>query len=629
LEAEEFASKACSEENLQKEDVIIAGILQQKTKKTLGWKTIRLQAELRASALVLTDLTPPPALGRVFSNHFSKSTLPITKISSVKITSETTFEFTTVHDISLTLIAENTNILIAWHRNIEDQIAFAKDQALKTQVVSKTPFKHMYKMSKLMGRGQFGDVYAASPITSTTTYAVKVIDRQKILIQSNVDLQFLAREASVMRNLDHPHIVKLIDLFFEDRTIYIVTDLCLGGELQQRVLKLGGYSEMEAMLCIRNVLSAIDYCHTRNYVHRDMKPENILLVEQGDNVNIKIIDFGFAKAVDGTSMQFNTVLGTQLYMAPEVVNKSMSGYHNGLSPHKVDIWAIGCIAYFILACTSPFKKRNVVQCQKAILSGSVKFDQDVWNDVSDTCIEAIKAMLVVQPEGRLDACDVLQLPWFKSDSAAPETGTSSLEARAQNLNEYKLELMLGALLEPLFVHVCITGAEGSEVGGSAIFDSEDDHDETADDKVAREKNDRAIFAIYDKDKSGELDVEAMILVFKDLNIDLTDAQVEDTIKLVDVNNDGAIQLDEFHALMRLARASSNQKENVGKVFAHLDQNQDGFVTLEDFKEVVSDSAGGFGDLTDGLVQQLLGMLDSDGDGKVSLSDFEHAYTRFC
>ena len=133
-------------------------------------------------------------------------------------------------------------------------------------------------------------------------------------------------------------------------------DVCRGGELKQRVTELGGYSEEDARTMARNVLDAIAYCHKRDFIHRDMKPENILLVEKEEHTNVKIIDFGFAKNMDN-SLQHNTTLGTQDYMAPEMINKSLGGYHNGMSPHKVDVWAIGCIVYFVFAGKNPFKGR--------------------------------------------------------------------------------------------------------------------------------------------------------------------------------------------------------------------------------------------------------------------------------
>jgi len=308
----------------------------------------------------------------------------------------------------------------------------------------------------------------------------------------------------------------------------------------------------------------------------------------------------------------------------------MSGYHNGLSPHKVDIWAIGCIAYFILAGHSPFKQKNVLLCQKAILKGDVKFDEAVWENVSEIGKSAIQAMLVVQPEARLDAHELLMLPWFKMDASdASETlGRSRAGSTAQSgtkMMECRLELILGAVLEPLFVYICVSGEEAS-----SILD-DDDAKENAEERAANEKKDAALFNSYDKDKSGELDFDEMKQLFKELKIDLTDQQVDNTIKLVDVNNDGAIQQEEFHTLMHLARAASKQKENVEKVFAHLDHDQDGVVSLEDFKEIVNDeqvfeTLKEIANLTDGekadeTVKQLLGLLDADGDGKVSLDDF--------
>ena len=140
-----------------------------------------------------------------------------------------------------------------------------------------------------------------------------------------------------MKKLDHPNILRLYEIFQDDKKYYLVTELCTGGELFEELLKQGKFSEAEAALIINQVLEAVSYCHANNIVHRDIKPENILI--EGRSKNIKIVEFGASqKFEDGTKMK--STYGTLHFIAPEVM---MFEYDE-----KCDIWSVGVCLYILL-----------------------------------------------------------------------------------------------------------------------------------------------------------------------------------------------------------------------------------------------------------------------------------------
>ena len=143
--------------------------------------------------------------------------------------------------------------------------------------------------------------------------------------------------------MDHPNILKLNEVFQDDAKFYVVTELCLGGELFEQIVKRQSFSENDAAYIMEQILSSINYCHLNNICHRDLKPENIL-IEEGDSV--KVIDFGTAQTFTSDKGMHN-ILGTPYYMAPEIFAKS--GYNE-----KCDIWSVGVIMYILLTGRPPF-----------------------------------------------------------------------------------------------------------------------------------------------------------------------------------------------------------------------------------------------------------------------------------
>ena len=178
--------------------------------------------------------------------------------------------------------------------------------------------KEKYELKEVLGKGTFGLVRRCVD-ESGKSYALKTILKAKV-----PDAEILKREIEIMRQVDHPHIIRLYDVFEDDKNIFLVTELCTGGELYDRVvdktMSNEHFSEYDAARITRNILSAIQYIHEKGVAHRDLKPENFLLEDETDEAAVKIIDFGLSR-FNNDRDGMKTRVGTIYYVAPEVLCK--------------------------------------------------------------------------------------------------------------------------------------------------------------------------------------------------------------------------------------------------------------------------------------------------------------------
>ncbi len=218
----------------------------------------------------------------------------------------------------------------------------------------------------------------------------------------------LYREIDIMRKLRHPHIVQLLDLYQTKEKLYLVLELVEGGELFDKIIERGHYSEKDAADIVRQMLNGIKYMHENGVAHRDLKPENILCGNKGE---IKIADFGLSKDFGASNLQ--TSLGTPGYVAPEVL--SGNPYDN-----SVDIWSIGVITYVLLCGFTPFYAENQRELFEQILAADYTFPDPEWTEISAEAKDFISKILVTNPAVRLTAAQALDHPWIVDKAPARE-----------------------------------------------------------------------------------------------------------------------------------------------------------------------------------------------------------------
>lgn len=208
------------------------------------------------------------------------------------------------------------------------------------------PYVGRYKLLRTLGRGNFAKVKLAEHVTTHKEVAVKVIDKT---VLNEACLKKLHREVEVMKMLDHPNIIKLYEVIESERRIYLVIEFAQNGELFEYLVKCGRFKEKDARLKFRQIISAVQYCHSKNVVHRDLKAENLLLDAQ---YNIKIADFGFSNFY-APHKKLDTFCGSPPYAAPELFRGQK------YAGPEVDVWSLGVILYTLVSASLPFDAHNL------------------------------------------------------------------------------------------------------------------------------------------------------------------------------------------------------------------------------------------------------------------------------
>ncbi|KAK4269488.1 hypothetical protein QN277_022641 [Acacia crassicarpa] len=258
-----------------------------------------------------------------------------------------------------------------------------------------------YEMGKLLGQGNFAKVYHGRNLETNESVAIKVIKKEKLEKGKLKLMNQIKREVSIMRLVRHPHIVELKEVMATKGKIFLVMEYVKGGELFAKVTK-GKMKEDLARKYFQQLISAVDFCHSRGVTHRDLKPENLFVDENGD---LRVSDFGLSalpeqRRSDGMLV---TPCGTPAYVAPEVLKKI------GYDGSKADIWSCGVILYALLSGYLPFQGENVMRIyKKAFKAQYVLAD---W--ISPEAKNLISKLLVVDPEKRYSIEDIMKDPWFQ------------------------------------------------------------------------------------------------------------------------------------------------------------------------------------------------------------------------
>jgi len=197
----------------------------------------------------------------------------------------------------------------------------------------------------------------------------------------------------------------LKEVFETDEFLYIVTELVTGGELFDRIVSKGSYTEKDAAALVVKFLEALDYIHDKGIVHRDLKPENLLLKSKNSDTDVKLADFGLSKIL-GSDVMMQTACGTPGYVAPEILQAR--GYGK-----EVDLWSVGVITYILICGFPPFYNENIPLLFESIMKAEFEYPNEYWAHVSDDAIEFIDSLLVVDPRKRLSAKQALTHPWLK------------------------------------------------------------------------------------------------------------------------------------------------------------------------------------------------------------------------
>ncbi|XP_067250548.1 calcium/calmodulin-dependent protein kinase type 1B isoform X4 [Chanodichthys erythropterus] len=276
----------------------------------------------------------------------------------------------------------------------------------------------VYELKEKLGEGSFSEVRVAQHRCTQKLVAVKCIRKRALKGKESM----LENEIAVLRRISHEHIVSLEETFETPTKLYLVMTLLTGGELLDRILERGSYTEKDASRVIYQVLQAVKYLHQLGVVHRDLKPENLLYETPLEDSKIVISDFGLSKMEEQGTL--STACGTPAYVAPELLQQKTYG-------KEVDLWAIGVITFILLCGYPPFYDDNDTQLYKLIRNAEYEFDSPYWDDISHSAKDFIVHLLQKDPVKRFNCDQALQHPWISGGAALDKNIHGSVSAQIQ------------------------------------------------------------------------------------------------------------------------------------------------------------------------------------------------------
>lgn len=439
--------------------------------------------------------------------------------------------------------------------------------------------RDFYRIGKVLGSGAFGEVRLCLHKDTQTQRAVKVL-RKNLLDEKEMDM--LKNEIAILQDMDHPNIVKMYEFLEDEKRIYIVTEICKGGELFDEILNRSKFDEKDAAVVMRQLLAAINYCHKKSIVHRDLKPENMLLEQDKDLEKLKIVDFGTSMSFD-PDRALDEKLGTAYYIAPEVIKKNYN--------EKCDLWSCGVIMYILLSGEPPFNdpKADNEAIMKKVEKGKYDLTKGVWKTVSKEAKDLIKKLLTYKPEDRISAEDALQHPWFQDFKV--EVDSTAAGNALGNLKSFRSSQKLKV-------------AAASYIGSQLISKSEKE-------KLGK------IFKALDTNGDGKLSKEEIMNGYEEhfgklLNEDEVDKLFED----VDTDKSGFIDYSEF-IVATMSQKKNLSEEKLTAAFKLFDTDGNGTISPSELKNVLSSS----GKITDETIEEILKQADENNDGEIEFDEF--------
>ncbi|KAJ5073052.1 serine/threonine-protein kinase fhke-related [Anaeramoeba ignava] len=261
----------------------------------------------------------------------------------------------------------------------------------------KSKIHEFYDVQRVLGVGKFATVKLGMDKKTGEKYAIKMIDKKKYMPnQTKVERDRLMDEINILKKIRHPSVVSAKDIFDSPNILYLVIDLCVGGELFDRISIKGRYNEDNSRIVFEKIASAIQYLHRKGIVHRDLK----------NHLIYKIVDFGLSKIITQKD-KFNTFAGTLHFLAPEVIDNK-TGYGK-----ECDIWSCGVILYILLSGYMPFASDSRFSLARQITRCELDFPDEIFEGVSVAARNLIRRCLTVDPKKRITAQQILEHPWIK------------------------------------------------------------------------------------------------------------------------------------------------------------------------------------------------------------------------
>jgi len=447
-------------------------------------------------------------------------------------------------------------------------------------------------VSAPLGAGT-GEGFARRSCSSTSLacsaqVAVKTLEKQGL---TETQLQRLLMEVDIYLKMDHANIAKLLRVFNEPDKVYLVMEYCSGGSLCDKLLKSGPFPDQEAANAVRQVLSAVNYCHCHpegKVCHRDLKHSNFIYTSDAEGARLKLVDFGLSRVLRPHRPQISSYAGTLYYMAPEVVMRQSYD-------ESCDLWSVGVIAYSLLCGEPPFRGATDESVAQAILRAHLSMDSEVWAGVSENAKSFCRELLQLDSSARPSAEQALQHPWLVGSDCANALGGRQVPVPLSH-----------DVLERI-VHFAHESAVRRAAAALIVYScSAPSVDETACLLQAQ-------FHALDVDGNGMISFAELGQALRE-TLGVTQAEAEWIFSQLDYDGDEELHHSEFLAAAMGTRLLCCA-ENVREAFSRFDLDSDGKIDLGELLAVLGPRFCGT------PTQDIFDQLDINGDRGVDLDEF--------
>ena len=412
-----------------------------------------------------------------------------------------------------------------------------------------------------------------------------------IKIKKSSNEKKVSKKIELIKGLNHPNILKIYEFFKYKKNMFVISELCTGGELFDRLIEVKQFSERVAANIMRQLLSAINFCHENGIIHRDLKPENILIEsnneKDSDFFKIKVIDFGTCELFQ--SKMLNEQIGTSFYIAPEVLKNSYN--------EKCDLWSCGVILYILLSGSPPFYGIDEDEIFRKILFCHYSFNHSIWDEISYEAKDLITKLLELDPQKRLSAKEALEHNWFKINDLNLEHKDNKIKEKnltkiINNIIEFRAEQKLQQATLAYLVHNLCSIEEIQEL--------------------------KDVFMYFDTNNDGRLTKEELMTGLTRIsNGDVDLSSADNLMKNIDNDNNGFIEIDEF------IRATINKEKlltekNLKMAFDFFDKDKNGRICAKELKSILKE---GNVNTKESVWKNMIKEIDLNKDGHINFYEF--------
>jgi len=492
-------------------------------------------------------------------------------------------------DIKPVVIKESKKSVVSLENRNNNQVAINNDVIVSGNEVNP---ESIYLKIKMLGSGAFGEVWLVHHRDLDRDFAMKIIKKRK---NKKNDEREILNEIEILKKLDHPKILKVVDFYSTLKRYYIITEYCHEGELFNEIIKVGKFDEGQAAFIINQILKAITYCHKMNIIHRDIKPENIMITNREKNgcLQVKLIDFGTAKMFE-KGHQENKYVGSSYYMAPEVIRRKYD--------EKCDLWSIGVIMYILLTGRPPFDGNDDDEILENVKKGVYDTYSYPYPLLSSHSKDLINKLLQYDPKKRISADQAIEHPWFKTaefkkkdkvNTIAPELARELIH----NMTKYRSDNILKCAVIAYLVHHITNTEECFEAS--------------------------KLFIKIDLNYDGKIEKHELIqgfIKYWGISKDEAEEKVDLIFKNIDTDFNGFIEYEEF--VRAAVNSSIFMSQNYLKfAFNYFDRDASGDITYEEIKKRFTQNAKNVNAEVDQELKDIFDSIDINGDGSISFNEF--------